>query len=102
MRNRPVFFIERSALEALSTKALLGRLQRLRECEESPEFSDMTKEEIAAAPGILFKRSAEWSVAYSDVKAVLATREHLPQVPSRREHRAGVDSTSTRKRRISR
>lgn len=31
MRNRPVYFIERAALADLPTKALLGRLHRLRE-----------------------------------------------------------------------
>ena len=81
MRNRPVYFIERAALEHLPTKALLGRLHRLRECEEAPEASDLTKADIAAAPGILFKQAAEWSAAYSDLKAILATREHLPRGP---------------------
>jgi hypothetical protein len=64
--------------EAMPTGALLARLKRMRWCEESPETSDMSGEELAsAAELILFKSDPRWCVAYKDLKDVLAAREHL-------------------------
>lgn len=77
----------------MTTRALLGRLQRLRECEDSPACSDLSPEEISASTGILFKSDPQWSLAYDEVKQILATREHVPRAtsrgPVRGEHRVG-------------
>ena len=74
--------ITREALEGLPTGALLARLKRLRWCEESREHSDLPDHEIGSAPDlILFKADPMWRVAYADVKAVLATREHCDRKP---------------------
>ena len=65
-------------LERLPTRALIGRLNRLRWCEESSALSDMTAEEIElVSDKIVFKNTVIWSKAYDDVKGVLATREHV-------------------------
>ena len=66
-------------LEALSTKQLLARLRRLRQCEESLARSDQEVESSDAAGTIRFKQSPEWVVAYKQLKAVLARREHVPK-----------------------
>jgi len=69
-------------LEEMPTGALLARLKRLRWCEEERECSDLTDHEIASAADlILFKSDPRWQIAYADVKAVLATREHCPRKP---------------------
>jgi hypothetical protein len=68
----------RDELDALPTGALLARLKRLRWCEESGDWSDLSAAEIASAEGlILFKSDAAWRSAYADLKDVLAGREHL-------------------------
>jgi hypothetical protein len=79
--------------EHLPTKALLGRLVRLRKCEEAPEASDLDADELATVLPIRFKSDPEWQAACEDVRAVLATREHLPSGPERE---------AARKRRASR
>jgi hypothetical protein len=74
--------LSREALEALPTRALLARLERLRWCEEARGASDLTEEEASAARHlILFKEEAAWRSAYADVKAVLAGREHVEGKP---------------------
>jgi hypothetical protein len=74
--------IERSELEALPTGALLARLKRLHWCEESRNRSDMSDEEVASLSGmILFKEEDAWRSASSDVKDVLAWREHRENKP---------------------
>ncbi|WP_146151067.1 hypothetical protein [Allosphingosinicella deserti] len=74
--------IARRTLEEMPTGALLARLERLRWCEEERECSDLTEAEIGSAAGlILFKADPMWGVAYADVKAVLATREHCVRKP---------------------
>ena len=75
--RRAVAVLERTSLDALTTKQLLARLARLRFCEEEADISDLTPDEIALARGILFKRTPEWRTAYADLKEVLATREHV-------------------------
>ncbi|MEO1730173.1 MAG: hypothetical protein AAFR64_05500 [Pseudomonadota bacterium] len=70
--------IDRTELEGMPTGALLARLKRLRWCEDDPQGSDLTPHEIAQADGnILFKSDHLWKAAYADVKAILATREHI-------------------------
>ena len=65
-------------LEALNTKALLARLQRLRYCEESQQYSDLSDGEVASVDDqILFKSDPAWSTAYKDLKQVLDHREHV-------------------------
>jgi hypothetical protein len=75
--------ISREQLEALPTRAVLGRLERLRRCELSPGDSDLSAEELAHVAPIRFKSTPEWRTAVDDAKAVLATRENLPSGPER-------------------
>lgn len=70
-------------LESLPTRAVLGRLRRLRRCEQSPGDSDLSAEELVQVVPIRFKSTPEWRTAVDDVKAVLATRENLPTRPER-------------------
>ena len=65
----------------MRTKQLLTRLERLHQCEEGVELSDFqSAEELAAVSDkIVFKKSQLWKDAYRDLKAILATREHLPR-----------------------
>lgn len=80
--DRAVAPLQRSELEALPTRALLARLRRLRWCEECPTGSDLTEEEVASAAHlILFKSDEAWRTAYSDLKDVLARREHVARKP---------------------
>ena len=84
-RNIPV--LSRAELEALPTKALLGRLKRLYECEQQPAATDLDPEELAAVEakgGISFKSEPQWRDAFKDVKTVLATREPVPTPAERR------------------
>ena len=92
--RRAVAVLGRTSLESLSTKQLLGRLGRLRFCEESADLSDLTPREIALALGILFKRTPEWRAAYADLKEVLATREHVPRVSVRQPMPSRPSTTS--------
>ena len=72
----------RLELEALPTGALLARLKRLRWCEESKGESDLSDEEVGSVAGlILFKEEGAWRAAYSDLKEVLASREHVKNKP---------------------
>lgn len=82
--RRAVAIRDRADLASLSTKQLLGRLARLRFCEESAELSDLTPQEIGLSRGILFKRTPEWRAAYADLKEILATREHVSRTPVRK------------------
>jgi len=76
-----------SHLEAMSSRQLLARLARLRFCEDLSHGSDLTPAEIAASDGILFKDTAEWRAAYTDLKRVLASREHVPRPAKRKSAR---------------
>lgn len=74
--------VAREELESMPTGALLARLKRLRWCEDSPEMSDLSKDERATATHlILFKTDPAWRQAYADLKDVLASREHLDAKP---------------------
>ena len=79
----------REEVEAMPTKALLARLERLHRCEESPSDSDLSPLEVPDDVGILFKNQPAWAIAYQEVKEVLATREHVPGGDDRRRARAG-------------
>ncbi len=77
MKRKPVFPMPDIELEALSTRQLLARIKRLRECEESLTLSDR---DAADPSGIIeFKQSPEWALAFQDVKQVLSRREHVPR-----------------------
>ena len=76
--KRALPVVAREELEQLPTGALLARLKRLRWCEEDDRFSDLMPHELAMVEGkILYKKDALWKAAYSDLKAILATREHI-------------------------
>ena len=83
MKRRLIPPLTPEDLASMPTKQLLGRLRSLQRCEESAALSDRTPEDIAASEGILFNGSAEWQRAYADLKAVLATREHVPSAAER-------------------
>ena len=83
MKRRLIPVLPPESLLSMPTKQLLGRLHSLQRCEEAAAFSDLSREEITASEGILFKDSAEWQRAYADLKAVLATREHIPTAAER-------------------
>src|SRR5271167_331702 len=87
MKRSLIAILPRESLLKMPTKQLLGRLQALHNCEESAAFSDRTAEEAAASNGILFKDTTEWREAYSHLKAVLTTREHLPKADERAKDR---------------
>jgi len=85
MRRRSIEIMSPAQLEAMPTRSLLGRLQRLRECEDSADRSDLDSVEIAALKGINFKADPLWSEAYDLVKTILNTREHVPRPRDRRK-----------------
>jgi hypothetical protein len=87
MKRRLIPILAPKSLLKMPTKQLLGRLRALHRCEEASAFSDLTAGEIAAGKGILFKNSAEWQDAYKHLKAILATREHLPSAAERTRNR---------------
>ncbi len=75
--KRALPVMERAELEQMPTGALLARLKRLRWCEDDPEYSDILPDELAKVEGqILYKCDTLWKTAYSDLKEILATREH--------------------------
>ena len=81
---RAVEPIPQDVLASMPTKALLARLKRLHWCEEGPEHSDLTDEEVRAVEGkILLKSSDIWKQAYADLKTILAGREHVPRKESK-------------------
>ena len=85
---RAVASLSPAELEQLTTKELLGRLRRLQACEESPDTSDMTSNEIASVQGILFKHTPEWQQAHTELKSILRSREHVPGDAERNKQRA--------------
>ena len=97
MRRGPVALMTPEELEHLTTKQLLARLERLRQCEASVQLSDAG--EVSGPPGVLFKDTAEWSAAYEQLKSVLAQREHVPkgvELSGRRKNRAKLSRTTER------
>lgn len=72
-------------LESMHTGSLISRRKALLMCDESFEYSDELeppKHEL-----IQFKDSDEWKKAYSELKAVLSTRENIPSKKERKELR---------------
>lgn len=78
MKRKPIQPLSREQLEALPTKALLGRLKHLRQCEESFVFSDKDESEVAPN-AIQFKDTPLWQTAYKELKEILSCCEHLPK-----------------------
>jgi hypothetical protein len=90
--------VAREALEAMSTPALLGRLERLRRCEDDPSQSDCEPTEVPAGL-IVFKSDAAWQRAHAELKEVLATRGHVPGGAERIEaRRARTERNRTKER----
>ncbi len=76
--ERALPVVDRAELEQMPTGALLARLKRLRWCEEGENNSELLPHELAMVEGkILYKNDPLWKAAYSDLKAILATREHV-------------------------
>ncbi|GEM_PF-1081588 len=78
MKRNPIQLLNREQLKVLPTKALLGRLRRLHQCEESFVLSDKDESEICSNT-IQFKDTSEWQTAYKELKEILKSREHLPK-----------------------
>ena len=78
MKRRTINPLSREELESMPTKALLGHLKRLRQCEESLKLSNI-EEPFDAGGAICFKDTRVWQTAYEDVKWVLSKREHIPR-----------------------
>jgi hypothetical protein len=95
-----VIHMSTQELERMATGSLLARLRLLLACEEFADMSD----EIGSPrdPGIIrFKSDPDWNSAHSEVKRVLAGREHLPTAAERaqkRLRRAADNKTKERRR----
>ena len=78
-------------LSKMHTGTLIKRRSALLKCEESFEASDRngyeSKPLVKNTSFIEFKDTPEWQQAYNDLKAVLATRENLPNKQERKEIR---------------
>jgi hypothetical protein len=79
MRRKKIFPMTLSELELLSTKQLLSRLKRLRQCEDSLDASDQGENERISDGSIEFKDDHEWAAEYNRLKTALARREHIPK-----------------------
>lgn len=78
MKNRKLLIITKEALEEKNTKALLGYLKRLQQCEESFAVSDMDVNlDLIEDEHIYFKETDKWIIAFMTVKSILANREHI-------------------------
>ena len=74
-------------LESMHTLALMKRRSALLKCDESLELSDQAELSSSGSGYIEFKDTPEWKQAYSELKSVLATREHVPDKKERKEIR---------------
>ena len=61
----------------MPTRQILGRLRTLQVCEESRLLSDRGVDEVMPEGQIFFKDTVTWKNAYTDLKHVLAGREHI-------------------------
>ncbi len=98
MKRRLVSNLRPELLLVMPTKQLLGRLRSLQRCEDAATVSDRNPEEVATSEGILFKDRVEWQRAYAELKAVLATREHVSRADActkSRQKRANRKSNKT-------
>jgi len=86
-------------LEKLSTRQLLARLARLRQCEESALLSD--RDDVShTSESIQFKDAPEWKAAYEQIKGVISLREHVPkgaELAKKRKRRALLNRTVERR-----
>ena len=80
---REVAILPEEELRKMPTRQLLGRLQRLRFCEQSRHGSDLLEHEAHSSVGILFKDTAEWKAASEMVRRLLADREHVRRKPDK-------------------
>lgn len=75
----------------MHTGSLMARRDALLKCDDSFELSDQDGYEtkpVATNTGYIeFKDTSEWKQAYNDLKAILATREHVPNKQERKEIR---------------
>ncbi len=71
-----------SELEAMHTGTLMNRRKALLKCDETPELSRQNKP--PSTDKIEFKNTAEWQQAYQELKAVLSTRENIPNKQQRK------------------
>ena len=87
--GRDIPIVDRSVLQTMHTGALISRLRHLLECEESLALSDRVGDEQGqiSSEVIEFKNTDIWRNAYSEVKEILAHREHLPRAEERRVKR---------------
>ena len=80
-----------SDLERMHTGSLISRRVELLKCEESFRASDRYGYEDEPDPEqsgyIEFKDQSLWSVAYREVKEVLANREHVPSAAEKKQRR---------------
>ena len=98
MRRQAITLMSPEELEELTTRQLLSRLERLRQCEASASLTDSVGQ--ACPPGVMFKDTAEWAASYEQLKDVLARREHVPKgdaLIEQRKHRAKLARTTERK-----
>ncbi len=78
--KRSVEPLPKNELESWTVYRLMERLKVLRACMEWIDDRDIFPEEVAQVEGrILLKGTPEWNAAWSDIKEVLATKEHLPR-----------------------
>ena len=74
--------IIKADLEKMHTGTLMTRRSALLKCEESFELSDQYHPN--QHNGIEFKNTPQWKQAYEDLKAILATRENIPNKQERK------------------
>lgn len=72
-------------LEAMHTGSLMSRRKALLKCEESSPAGRVSHG--AQAEFIEYKDTPAWQRAYRELKAVLATREHVPNKQERKAMR---------------
>jgi hypothetical protein len=78
MKNKKLLIIAQEVLEKKNTKALLGYLKRLQQCEESFAVSDMDVNlDLIEDEHIYFKETDKWKTTFTMVKLILANREHI-------------------------
>ena len=87
-------------LPSWPTKRLLGLRDRLLQCEESVELSDVQKLDEFDPSVVRFKDDPRWSELYEAVRGILSTREHVPGSAERglrRRERANTGRARDRK-----
>lgn len=97
--KRSVEPLPKAELESWTTYRVLARLKVLRACMEWIDDRDIFPREVAQVQGrILLKGTPEWNTAWSDVKAVIASREHIPRPQRYSSKRRGrVAKSGTRR-----